>query len=60
LRDVAKDFNINQMLSKEMVSKRLETGISYTEFSYMVLQGYDFYHLYTKENCYLQSGGSDQ
>lgn len=60
LRDVAKDFNVNQMLSKEMVAKRLETGISYTEFSYMVLQGYDFYHLYTKENCYLQSGGSDQ
>lgn len=60
LRDIAKDFNVNQMLSKEMVAKRLETGISYTEFSYMVLQGYDFYHLYTKENCYLQSGGSDQ
>lgn len=59
-REVGKDFNINQMLSKETVSKRLETGISYTEFSYMVLQGYDFYHLYTNENCYLQSGGSDQ
>ncbi|MBE4704090.1 tyrosine--tRNA ligase [Spiroplasma platyhelix] len=60
LRDVGKDFNINQMLGKEMVAKRLETGISYTEFSYMVLQSYDFYHLYTKEECFLQSGGSDQ
>ncbi|MDQ7983236.1 MAG: tyrosine--tRNA ligase [Spiroplasma sp.] len=60
LRDVGKDFNINQMLGKEMVAKRLETGISYTEFSYMILQGFDFYHLYNKENCYLQSGGSDQ
>lgn len=59
-REVGKDFNVNQMLSKEMVAKRLETGISYTEFSYMVLQGYDFYHLYTKENCFIQSGGSDQ
>ncbi|MGL5268194.1 MAG: tyrosine--tRNA ligase [Spiroplasma sp.] len=59
-REVGKDFNLNQMLNKEMVAKRLETGISYTEFSYMVLQGYDFYHLYSKENCYLQSGGSDQ
>lgn len=60
LREVGKDFNINQMLAKEMVAKRLETGISYTEFSYMVLQSYDFYHLYTTEDCYLQSGGSDQ
>lgn len=59
-REVGKNFNLNQMLNKEVVIKRLETGISYTEFSYMVLQGYDFYHLYTKENCYLQSGGSDQ
>lgn len=60
LREVGKDFNINQMLGKEMVAKRLESGISYTEFSYMVLQSYDFYHLYSKEDCYLQSGGSDQ
>lgn len=60
LREVGKDFNVNQMLAKEMVAKRLDTGISYTEFSYMVLQSYDFYHLYSKENCYLQSGGSDQ
>lgn len=60
LRDVGKYFNLNQMLNKETVSARLETGISYTEFSYQALQAYDFYHLYTKENCYLQSGGSDQ
>ena len=48
------------MLSKEMVANRLETGISYTEFSYMVLQAYDFYNLYNHEQCYIQSGGSDQ
>lgn len=60
LREVGKDFNINQMLNKETIATRLDSGISYTEFSYTVLQGYDFYHLYTKENCYLQSGGSDQ
>ncbi|WP_425381410.1 tyrosine--tRNA ligase [Spiroplasma endosymbiont of Polydrusus pterygomalis] len=60
LRDVGKHFNINQMLGKEMITNRLYSGISYTEFSYMVLQGYDFYHLYEKEQCYIQSGGSDQ
>lgn len=60
LRDIGKHFNVNQMLNKEMVANRLETGISYTEFSYMVLQAYDFYNLYTKEECYIQSGGSDQ
>lgn len=60
LRDIGKHFNINQMLSKDMVATRLETGISYTEFSYMVLQAYDFYNLYTQEECYIQSGGSDQ
>ncbi len=60
LRDIGKHFNINQMLGKEMITNRLHSGISYTEFSYMVLQGYDFYHLYEKEQCYIQSGGSDQ
>lgn len=60
LRDIGKNFNVNQMLSKEMVANRLQTGISYTEFSYMVLQAYDFYHLYQTQDCYLQSGGSDQ
>lgn len=60
LRDIGKHFNINQMLGKEMIANRLHAGISYTEFSYMVLQGYDFYYLYEKEQCYIQSGGSDQ
>ncbi|WP_308149379.1 tyrosine--tRNA ligase [Spiroplasma sp. AdecLV25b] len=60
LRDIGKHFTINQMLNKEMVANRLEIGISYTEFSYMVLQAYDFYNLYTQEECYVQSGGSDQ
>ncbi|BET38299.1 tyrosine--tRNA ligase [Spiroplasma ixodetis] len=60
LRDIGKHFNINQMLGKEMIANRLNSGFSYTEFSYMVLQAYDFYHLYEKEQCYIQSGGSDQ
>ncbi|WP_338975349.1 tyrosine--tRNA ligase [Spiroplasma endosymbiont of Monopis laevigella] len=60
LRDIGKHFNVNQMLGKEMIANRLNSGISYTEFSYMVLQAYDFYHLYEKEQCYIQSGGSDQ
>ena len=60
LRDIGKHFNINQMLGKEMIANRLNSGISYTEFSYMVLQAYDFYNLYEKEQCYIQSGGSDQ
>lgn len=60
LRDVGKHFSISQMLSKEMIANRLNSGISYTEFSYMVLQAYDFYNLYEKEQCYIQSGGSDQ
>ncbi|WP_339041577.1 tyrosine--tRNA ligase [Spiroplasma endosymbiont of Apeira syringaria] len=60
LRDIGKHFNVNQMLGKEMIANRLNSGIYYTEFSYMVLQAYDFYHLYEKEQCYIQSGGSDQ
>lgn len=60
LRYIGKHFNVNQMLGKEMIANRLNSGISYTEFSYMVLQAYDFYHLYEKEQCYIQSGGSDQ
>jgi len=61
LRDVGKHFSVNQMLSKDSVSSRLEAGgISYTEFSYQVLQGYDFLELYRRENCRLQLGGSDQ
>lgn len=60
LRDVGKHFSINQMLAKESVSARLETGISYTEFSYMILQAYDFLELYRRHDCEIQIGGSDQ
>ncbi|MEN9406551.1 MAG: hypothetical protein RLZ12_835, partial [Bacillota bacterium] len=60
LRDVGKNFSVNNMLSKETVSSRLTQGISYAEFSYMVLQGYDFLHLYQEYGCELQVGGSDQ
>jgi tyrosyl-tRNA synthetase len=60
LRDVGKNTTITYMLSKESVKKRLETGISYTEFSYQLLQAYDFYCLYKKYDCRIQMGGSDQ
>jgi len=61
LRDIGKYFSINEMLSKESVATRLETGISFTEFSYMLLQAFDFYHLSQGfEKCKLQIGGSDQ
>lgn len=60
LRDVGKHFTVNVMLQKESVKARLDAGISYTEFSYMLLQAYDFLHLYKKEQCTLQVGGSDQ
>jgi len=61
LRDIGKHFSVNQMLSKDSVSARLESGgISYTEFSYQVLQSYDFLELYRRNNCTLQIGGSDQ
>lgn len=60
LRDVGKHFTVNYMLAKESVASRIEQGISYTEFSYMLLQSYDFYKLYTEENCLMQIGGSDQ
>ena len=60
LRDVGKHFPLNFMLSKESVSSRLENGISFTEFSYMMLQSFDYLNLYEKENCRLQIGGSDQ
>lgn len=60
LRDVGKHFTVNYMLAKESVAARIEHGISYTEFSYMLLQSYDFYKLYKEENCVLQIGGSDQ
>ena len=60
LRDVGKYFTVNYMMSKESVKKRIETGISYTEFAYQIMQGYDFYELNTKYGVTLQIGGSDQ
>jgi tyrosyl-tRNA synthetase len=60
LRDVGKHFSINAMLAKESVKSRLDTGISYTEFSYMLLQGYDFVELRRRHRVTLQVGGSDQ
>ncbi|HEU5173579.1 MAG TPA: tyrosine--tRNA ligase [Gemmatimonadaceae bacterium] len=60
MRDVGKHFTVNYMLQKESVKSRLETGISYTEFSYMLLQAYDFLELYRREGVTLQVGGSDQ
>jgi tyrosyl-tRNA synthetase len=60
LRDTGKHLTLGFMLQKESVRSRLETGISYTEFSYMAIQAYDFWHLYRSEGCELQIGGSDQ
>ncbi|MBK8703098.1 MAG: tyrosine--tRNA ligase [Saprospiraceae bacterium] len=60
LRDVGKTLTVNYMMSKESVQKRLETGISYTEFSYQLLQAYDYQCLYDLHECRLQMGGSDQ
>jgi len=61
LRDIGKHFSVNQMLAKESVSARLEAdGISYTEFSYQVLQAFDFLELFRRNGCALQVGGSDQ
>ena len=60
LRDFGKFFNVNYMLNKETVKKRLDSGISYTEFSYMILQSLDFLTLYQTKNCVMQIGGQDQ
>ena len=60
LRDVGKYININYMLDKDIIRRRLETGITYAEFSYTLIQGYDFYKLYKDKNCVLQAEGSDQ
>ena len=62
LRDTGKHITVNYMMSKDSVRKRIEgdTGISYTEFAYQLMQGFDFYWLYTHHNCKLQMGGSDQ
>jgi tyrosyl-tRNA synthetase len=60
IREVGKHISINYMLAKDSVRLRMEKGISYTEFSYQLLQGYDYYWLYKNKNCQLQMGGSDQ
>jgi len=60
LRDVGKHFPVNQMLQKESVSARLESGISFTEFSYLILQAFDYLELYRRLDCRLQIGGNDQ
>jgi len=60
LRDYGKYFNLNYMLAKETVKSRLDIGITYTEFSYMILQSLDFLHLFNTHNCTLQIGGQDQ
>jgi len=60
IRDVGKHITINYMLAKESVRNRLDSGMSFTEFSYQLVQGYDFYWLYKNKGCKLQLGGSDQ
>ncbi len=60
IRDIGKHITINYMMSKDSVKNRLESGLSFTEFSYQLVQGYDFLHLYREKNCKLQMGGSDQ
>ena len=60
LRDYGKLFNVSYMLQKDTIKKRLETGISYTEFSYTILQAIDWLFLYKRHNCQIQIGGSDQ
>ena len=60
LRDIGKHFSVNRMLDREVVKSRLEDGISYTEFSYVLLQSLDYLELYRRHHCVLQTGGSDQ
>ena len=60
LRDVGKYININYMLDKDIIRRRLETGITFAEFAYTLIQGYDFLWLYQNKNCVLQAEGSDQ
>ncbi|MEK3763059.1 tyrosine--tRNA ligase [Paenibacillus sp. FSL P4-0338] len=60
LRDIGKNFSINTMLAKDVVSSRLDSGISFTEFSYQILQSMDYLHLFQHEDVQLQIGGSDQ
>lgn len=60
LRDIGKYINVNYMLDKDIIKRRLETGITYAEFSYTLMQGYDYLHLFRDKNCVLQAAGSDQ
>ena len=60
IRDVGKHITVNYMMAKDSVKNRLEGGMSFTEFSYQLVQGYDFYHLWKEHGCMLQMGGSDQ
>ena len=60
IRDIGKHITVNYMLSKDSVQKRLESGMSFTEFTYQLVQGFDFYHLFQREGVLLQMGGSDQ
>lgn len=60
LRDIGRHFSVNQMLAMETYKTRLETGLSFLEFNYLLLQSYDFLHMYRAVNCVLQVGGSDQ
>ncbi len=60
IRDIGKHITISYMMSKDSVQKRLETGLSFTEFSYQLIQGFDFYHLYNNNNVKVQMGGADQ
>ena len=60
LRDIGKYISLNYMLDKDIIRRRLETGITYAEFSYMILQGFDFVHLFQEKNCIMQVAGSDQ
>lgn len=60
LRDIGKYINVNYMLGKDIIARRLESGITYAEFSYTLLQGFDFVHLFNAYNCELQAAGSDQ
>jgi tyrosyl-tRNA synthetase len=60
IRDVGKHITVSYMMAKDSVQKRLEAGLSFTEFTYQLVQGYDFYWLYSNKNCKLQMGGSDQ
>ena len=60
IRDVGKHISVNYMMAKDSVKNRLENGMSFTEFSYQLVQGYDFFHLWKEKNCLLQMGGSDQ